>query len=177
MTIQMSFQELMDASSSHLRTSATGPAGYADGVYLQSHAGNCIHAKKAFLRNWEQFWQVRNIGKSNATKRGTSTLPLPAQSCSPSPYVDMALFSYDDRHISPYDRLKQYTENPLHIYSRDTHRIKFSLIPQETDHSQHVIRARRFISWVFHPTDPLIFSIQWQEQQPISLVMHFRHVD
>jgi de-etiolated-1 len=128
------FQHLVDASMTQLRACATNEDARMDGVYLQSHAGNNIDIKASFMRNWEFYCKMRKFGKAHATKRGLATFPVPPQTCTPSPYVDSALFSYDEKHISPYERLKQYTDM-VRIYSRETGRLKFGLTHQDTQHA------------------------------------------
>lgn len=52
-------------------------------------------------------------GPREATKRLLAQLPISAQSYSCSPYLDLALFSYDDKWVSGMERPKACGEHPI----------------------------------------------------------------
>lgn len=52
-------------------------------------------------------------GKSEATRRLLAQLPISSQSYSCSPYLDLALFSYDDKWVSAMERPKPCGEHPI----------------------------------------------------------------
>ena len=52
-------------------------------------------------------------GPIEATKRILAQLPISAQSFSASPYLDQALFSYDDHRVSVMERPKACGEVPI----------------------------------------------------------------
>ena len=52
-------------------------------------------------------------GETEATKRLLAQLPISAQSYSSSPYLDLSLFSYDDKWVSVIERPKTCGEYPI----------------------------------------------------------------
>ncbi len=56
---------------------------------------------------------ARYGGPVEATKRILAQLPISAQSYSSSPYLDQALFSYDDHRVSTMERPKACGEIPI----------------------------------------------------------------
>lgn len=52
-------------------------------------------------------------GPVEATKRILAQLPISSQSYSSSPYLDQALFSYDDHRVSSMERPKACGEIPI----------------------------------------------------------------
>lgn len=65
----------------------------------------------------QRFKQTILVSKSNgmleATKRLLAQLPISAQSYCTSPYLDMSLFSYDDKWVSALERPKACAEFPI----------------------------------------------------------------
>lgn len=56
---------------------------------------------------------AKNGGVIESTKRLLTQLPISAQSYSSSPYLDLSLFSYDDKWISVMERPKACAEYPI----------------------------------------------------------------
>ena len=56
---------------------------------------------------------ARNGGPTEAVKRLLAQLPISAQSYSSSPYLDLSLFSYDDKWVSVMERPKACGEHPI----------------------------------------------------------------
>lgn len=56
-------------------------------------------------------------GPREATKRLLAQLPISAQSYSCSPYLDLSLFSYDDKWVSGMERPKACGEHPIRLVS------------------------------------------------------------
>lgn len=54
-------------------------------------------------------------GSTEATRRLLGQLPVCSQSFSNSPYLDLALFYYDDKWISPLERPKPCGDNPIKL--------------------------------------------------------------
>lgn len=52
-------------------------------------------------------------GSVEATRRMLAQLPISAQSYSSSPYLDLSLFSYDDKWVSAMERPKACGEHPI----------------------------------------------------------------
>lgn len=55
-------------------------------------------------------------GYTEATKRVLAQLPISAQSYSSSPYLDLTLFSFDDKWVSAMERPKPCGEHPIRYY-------------------------------------------------------------
>ena len=56
---------------------------------------------------------LQNGGPSEARKRVLAQLPISAQSYSPSPLLDLSLFSYDEKWVSVMERPKACGEHPI----------------------------------------------------------------
>lgn len=67
---------------------------------------NNIYAKLLQSRFKQTIISARGGGIIEATKRLLSQLPISAQSYSNSPYLDLSLFSYDDKWVSMLERPK-----------------------------------------------------------------------
>ncbi|KAG5865790.1 hypothetical protein JTB14_019019 [Gonioctena quinquepunctata] len=68
-----------------------------------------------------------SIGEAEATKRLLAQLPISAQSYSCSPYLDLSLFSYDEKWVSVMERPKACGEHPIRFYARDSGFLKFRI--------------------------------------------------
>lgn len=78
----------------------------------------CSPSNNLYARLTQQRFKqtiVRAIygGRTEATKRILAQLPISAQSYSGSPYLDLGLFSYDDKWVSVMERPKAYGEYPI----------------------------------------------------------------
>lgn len=98
-------------------------------------------------------------GKTEATKRLLAQLPISAQSYSSSPYLDLSLFSYDDKWVSVMERPKACGEHPIRFYARDSGLLKFRIYAGSTARAS-APPARRLVAFTFHPTDPFAISVQ-----------------
>ncbi|KOB71938.1 putative de-etiolated-like protein 1 [Operophtera brumata] len=98
-------------------------------------------------------------GRTEATKRILAQLPISAQSYSGSPYLDLGLFSYDDKWVSVMERPKAYGEYPIRFYARDSGLLKFKIYAGVLGQSVPA-SARRLVAFTFHPTDPFAISVQ-----------------
>lgn len=110
-----------------------------------------------------------------ATRRTLSILPISAQSYSPSPYLDLSLFSYDDKFVSVMERPKSCGEHSIKFYARDAGYLRFK-IHAEMDSQNVPHRALRLVVFAFHPYDPLALSFQRTNAEYI-VNLHLRHND
>uniref|UniRef100_A0A1B0FR86 Uncharacterized protein n=1 Tax=Glossina morsitans morsitans TaxID=37546 RepID=A0A1B0FR86_GLOMM len=108
-------------------------------------------------------------GQVEAASRLNSTLPITSQSFSTSPYLDYSLFNYDDRLISAWERPKVNILSPICFRDRATNDIKFRLFletsfrngdQRATEDSGLRMSQRELVTFVFHPYEPFIISIQ-----------------
>ncbi|CAK1542121.1 unnamed protein product [Leptosia nina] len=101
----------------------------------------CSPSNNLFARLTQQRFKqtiVRAIygGRTEATKRILAQLPISAQSYSGSPYLDLGLFSYDDKWVSVMERPKAYGEYPIRFYARDSGLLKFKIYAGVLGHLQ-----------------------------------------
>ncbi|KAF9915346.1 acid phosphatase det1 [Linnemannia zychae] len=75
-----------------------------DKRHYSSTCSNNIYAKDHLKKTQYGMRNARNGGTAQAVKRSLYVLPYSPQSFSDSPYLDQALFSYDEKLISALDR-------------------------------------------------------------------------
>ena len=71
-----------------------------------SSPSNNIYAHLIQQRFKQTIVSAKNGGANEARKRVLAQLPISAQSYSPSPFLDLSLFSYDDKWVSVMERPK-----------------------------------------------------------------------
>lgn len=106
---------------------------------------------------------ARNGGMTEAVKRLLAQLPISAQSFCPSPYLDLSLFSYDDKWISVLERPKACSDYPVKFFSRDSGLLRFRIhagLETRNRDIQPSNGGRRLVAFTFHPFDPLAISVQ-----------------
>ncbi|GAA0140857.1 ubiquitin-protein ligase [Lithospermum erythrorhizon] len=137
--------------------------------FISSHSNN-IHA-------CEQLKYNRNKASnfSQFVKKILSTLPVPCQSLSPSPYFDQTLFRFDEKLISAIERHRQSTDHPIKFISRRQPNIlKFKIKPGPEAGNTDT-RTKKISSFLFHPILPLVLSVQQTLfLQPSVVNIHFR---
>ncbi|GBP31583.1 DET1 homolog [Eumeta japonica] len=120
---------------------------------------NNLYARLAQQRFKQTIVRAIYGGRTEATKRILAQLPISAQSYSGSPYLDLGLFSYDDKWVSVMERPKAYGEYPIRFYARDSGLLKFKIYAGVLGQSVPA-SARRLVAFTFHPTDPFAISVQ-----------------
>jgi de-etiolated-1 len=115
---------------------------------------------------------ARNEGETQAVKRILSALPFSPQSWSESPYFDKSLYNYDEKVISSTERPKQCADHPIKFYSRSDDQVQFKITPGLPDKQD---RSKKYASYIFHPFQPFIISVQHVLFQPPIVNFHFRH--
>lgn len=114
-------------------------------------------------------------GHTEAVKRLLSQLPLSSQSYSASPYLDMSLFSYDDKWISQIERPRSSGDYPIKFYSRESGILKFQIRSGLISNSMNSASARKLVAFTFHPTEPFAISVQRMNSEYV-FNFHFRRV-
>ncbi|XP_031342242.1 DET1 homolog isoform X2 [Photinus pyralis] len=142
-------------------------------VYMETQfscsPSNNLYARLIQHRFKQTIVSAKFGGKTEATKRLLAQLPISAQSYSCSPYLDLSLFSYDDKWVSVMERPKTCGEHPI----RDSGFLKFRIYAGST--SRPVTPpARRLVAFTFHPTDPFAISVQRTNAEYI-VNFHIRH--
>nr|CAD7400398.1 unnamed protein product [Timema cristinae] len=135
---------------------------------------NNIYARLIQQRFKQTIVSARFGGPTEATKRLLAQLPISAQSYSSSPYLDLSLFSYDDKWVSVMERPKACGEHPIRFYSRDSGLLKFRIYAGVLGKSPPP-SARRLVAFTFHPTDPFAISVQRTNAEYV-VNFHIRHV-
>jgi len=94
----------------HFRNTSSRP----DGFYQLNCSTACSsHARLIHDRFKQTITNAKMGGPLEAVKRLLGQLPISSQSFSPSPYLDLALFSYDDKWVSSLERPKLSAEQPI----------------------------------------------------------------
>ena len=114
--------------NAHFRIIATMDPARDRGHSWQTAPSNEVHERQ----NWE--WAAQLLAASRPThgdvyaaKRCLLNLPYAPQTHSDSPYLDSALFRYDERAVSASERQKSAAEYPVRIFSRRSDRVAFRL--------------------------------------------------
>ena len=131
-----------------------------------SSPSNNIHADLIQQRFKQTIVSARNGGVTEARKRVLAQLPINAQSYSSSPYLDLSLFSYDEKWVSVMERPKVSGDHPIQFYGRESGLLKFRLHPGGNPaharllYPQQNSSRRPLVAITFHPTDPFAISVQ-----------------
>ncbi|XP_041763088.1 DET1 homolog [Anopheles merus] len=136
---------------------------------------NNLYSRLLHTRFKQTIIGARGGSEVEATKRILAQLPISAQSYTSSPYLDLGLFSYDDKWVSAMERPKACAEFPIRFYARDSGLLKFRIYAgmghQITPHPG----LRRLVAFIFHPTEPFAISVQRINTDYIAN-FHLRHV-
>ncbi|ALC40977.1 abo, partial [Drosophila busckii] len=91
--------------------------------------------------------------------RFNPSVPVSTQSFSTSPYLNFNVFSYEERFVSPLERPKVCSTEPIVFRDRETNLVKFRLnIKARRAHT--AMAPRELCAFIFHPYEPLAISIQ-----------------
>jgi len=92
------------------------PAAVSDGditSWFASSPSTNVHARQAHERFKYSITGARYGGRTEAVRRVLAQLPISAQSYSTSPFLDLSLFSYDDKWVSAMERPKACGDHPI----------------------------------------------------------------
>ncbi|EDW60685.2 DET1 homolog [Drosophila virilis] len=130
----------------NVRSLQTGdaPSSPSSHYFMQQ---NCINPNKSapFMRQ--------------AALRYNPTVPVSTQSFSTSPYLNYNVFSYDDKLISPLERPKACSVEPIVFRDRATNLIKFRF-NTKAHRPPSQFTPRELCAFICHPFEPLVLSIQ-----------------
>jgi len=138
-----------------------------------SSPSNNIYAALIQQRFKQTIVSAKNGGSNEARKRVLAQLPISAQSYSPSPFLDLSLFSYDDKWVSVMERPKACGEHPIRFYGRECGLLKFKIYAGVQGRNPPP-QARRLVAFTFHPTDPFAISVQRTNLEYV-VNFHVRH--
>uniref|UniRef100_A0A182ILJ7 Uncharacterized protein n=1 Tax=Anopheles atroparvus TaxID=41427 RepID=A0A182ILJ7_ANOAO len=136
---------------------------------------NNIYSKLLHTRFKQTIIGARGGSEVEATKRILAQLPISAQSYTSSPYLDLGLFSYDDKWVSAMERPKACAEFPIRFYARDSGLLKFRIYAGVGQQVSAYAGSRRLVAFIFHPTEPFAISVQRINTDYIAN-FHLRHV-
>lgn len=109
-------------------------------------------------QNWLNYNKTTSVMRA-AALRFNPSVPVSTQSFSTSPYLNYNEFSYDDRLVSPLERPKACSTEPIVFRDRSTNLVKFRL--NTTAYRPPNAKApRELCAFIFHPFEPLVLSIQ-----------------
>nr|XP_039255218.1 DET1 homolog [Styela clava] len=152
----------------------TGNPGQPGGAWQQQAAAAAnVHTLKIQKRFKETIINAKYGGHTEAIKRLLAQLPVPAQSHNCSPYLDLSLFSYDDKWISSLERPKSCGDHPIRFYARDSGILKFRIYAGKGG-SHPATSSRRLVAFTFHPFEPFAISVQ-RTSTDYVVNFHFRH--
>ncbi|XP_071083314.1 DET1 homolog [Haliotis cracherodii] len=112
-------------------------------------------------------------GRVEAIRRLLAQLPISAQSYSSSPYLDLSLFSYDDKWVSVMERPKACGDHPIRFYTRDSGLLMFKIYAGVLSRNPPPA-ARRLVAFTFHPSEPFAISVQRTNSEYV-VNFHIRH--
>ena len=127
---------------------------------VTSSPSNNIYANLIQQRFKQTIVSAKNGGPTEARKRVLAQLPISAQSYTSSPYLDLSLFSYDEKWVSVMERPKACGEHPIQFYGRECALLKFKIYAGVQGRHPPPPTARRLVAFTFHPTDPFAISVQ-----------------
>ncbi|KAI8819208.1 De-etiolated protein 1 Det1-domain-containing protein [Fimicolochytrium jonesii] len=125
-----------------------------------THPCDSLMAREALRKQFAAVKKAKNGGPAEALKRASGPLPYNNQCFIESPYLDQDSFSYDTRLVNNYDRPRPAGEFPAKFFDRASGRLKFKLDSDERNAGRWGWNIKRYVVYIFHPTDPFIISIQ-----------------
>ncbi|XP_068150609.1 DET1 homolog [Drosophila tropicalis] len=143
---------------SNVRSLQTGDAPSSPTHYLLKQ--NVVNVQKASQNFMRQ-----------AALRFNPSIPVSTQAYTTSPYLRYDIFNYDDRLISPSERPKACSSEPIVFRERSTNRVKFRLNVKARMQNAHLAQ-RELCAFICHPFEPFIISIQ-KMMHTYSYRMHF----
>ncbi|KAI8808507.1 De-etiolated protein 1 Det1-domain-containing protein [Cladochytrium replicatum] len=148
-----------------------------DSTHFVSMPSNNEFARHANRKNMHAVRKARNGGAVSAVKRVLSALPFNPQSYIDSPYFDLSLYSFDEKIINSCDRQRVASEAPVKFYSRRNGTMKFRIDPHPPPSHplfQGDRHLRRYVTYIFHPTDPFVITVLVVPNRPSIVNFHFR---
>nr|CAG4641511.1 EOG090X028J [Eurycercus lamellatus] len=166
-------QELLHLFENFCDLLRNSPAFCSELQFSCSPSSN-VYANVIHQRFKQTIVSARFGGQTEATKRLLSQLPISAQSYSSSPYLDLQLFSYDDKWVSMMERPKTSGEHPIRFYLRQSGLLRFRIYAGILGRPAPPSSARRLVAFTFHPTDPFAISVQRTNSEYV-VNFHMRH--
>lgn len=165
---------LYELNADHFRTAVSHPY-----CYQISSVANSVHARALHLKFKQTIMGAKYGGRTEATRRLLGQLPICCQSYSCSPYLDLSLFSYDDKWISALERPKPCEDSSVKFFSRTGGLFAFELHVGASSLLQGSAQSgsstsRKLVAYIFHPYEPFVVSIQ-RANTDFMVNFHFRN--
>eukprot|EP00731_Ephydatia_muelleri_P015761 Em0009g185a len=169
-----SLLRLYELNADHFRTAVSHP--YCHQI---SSVANSGHARALHHKFKQTIMGAKYGGRMEATRRLLGQLPICCQSYSCSPFLDLSLFSYDDKWISALERPKPCEDSSVKFFSRNGGIFAFELhMGASSSSSQGASQSgstpRKLVAYIFHPYEPFIVSIQ-RANTDFMVNFHFRN--
>lgn len=118
---------------------------------------NNYYARVSQKRYKQTLINSRGGGPAQAVKQLLAQIPMSAQSYTCTPYLDLSLFSYDDKWMSTTERPRNFDENAIRFYTRESCLLRFKIFAGS---NRSPPSPRRVVAFIFHPSDPLAISVE-----------------
>lgn len=146
-----------------------------DGITWHGSTYTNSELTKDALKRHIYVWRyAKNGGRGEAMRRLALSFPQCPQSYLECPYFDQSMFSFDDKFVSSLDGPKSSLGSPIKFYARKSGRMKFKLDPNPMPFltRRDSSTARRFTTFIPHPTLPFIISKQHVMMRPTIVNFH-----
>ncbi|ESO05868.1 hypothetical protein HELRODRAFT_64519, partial [Helobdella robusta] len=155
------FLSFYDSSSQSLLTLSED---YTD-LFRNSGNPTNIYTKNLNYRFRQGISNIKQGNRLFFVKRVLSQLPISSQSYSSSPYLDTALFSYDDKWLNSLERPKNSGDHAIKFNARDSGLLKFKIYTGLAGSLSSISPpppnlSRRLVAFTFHPFEPFAISVQ-----------------
>uniref|UniRef100_A0A5F8GUS7 Uncharacterized protein n=1 Tax=Monodelphis domestica TaxID=13616 RepID=A0A5F8GUS7_MONDO len=132
---------------------------HSEAVQFPCSASSNNFARQIQHRFKDTIVNTKYGGHTEAVRWLLGQLPISAQSYSGSPYLDLSLFSYDDKWVSVMEWPKTCGDHPIKFYVRDYGLLKFEIQAGLLGHPiNHTVR--RLVAFTFYPFEPFAISVQ-----------------
>ncbi|KAG2173236.1 hypothetical protein INT43_004610 [Umbelopsis isabellina] len=173
-------ETVFDHSSSSVLEFYEGHADILRGLPHEGitwHGSSYINSEvvKDSLKRQMYVWRyAMNGGRAEAMRRMSLSLPQCPQSYLECPYFDQSLFNFDEKYVSSLDGPKSSQNSPIKFYVRQNGRMKFKIDPNPIPfvNRRDTSTARRFTTFIPHPTLPFIISKQHSMMRPTIVNFH-----
>ncbi|KAG2177701.1 hypothetical protein INT44_008215 [Umbelopsis vinacea] len=150
-----------------------------DGITWHGSTYTNSELTKDALKRHIYVWRyAKNGGRGEAMRRLALSFPQCPQSYLECPYFDQSMFSFDDKFVSSLDGPKSSLGSPIKFYARKGGRMKFKLDPNPMPFltRRDSSTARRFTTFIPHPTLPFIISKQHVMMRPTITQLRIDHL-
>lgn len=129
---------------------------------------NNIHSEEArYMSTPSNNTCVRALYQHRAPTFTHNNVPVRAQACRVTPYLDQALFAYDDSRVALLRRESKYQKGPIRFYGRDSNLFKFQLHMGRPGAERADVKK---IDFIWHPNAPFVITLH---RSDVHTCVHF----